>query len=99
MLAHDSPHLMQGEDLCRGAVAHGLMGARCGCGHGGLWCHPCSRSASPPGSLPPAFGAFGGAQGSRIMERGSEVQPRGCWAGRWLRAEMLLSGFLSEQEM
>lgn len=66
-----------GRGLCCGAVAHDLMGARCGCG----------------------LGASEGAQAPILMERGSEAQPRGCWAGWWLRAEMLLSGFLSEQEM
>lgn len=34
ILAHGSSHVMQAGDLCCGAVAHSLMGARCGCGLG-----------------------------------------------------------------
>lgn len=105
ILAHGSSHVMQAGDLCCGAVAHGLMGARCGCGLGaGLGWAWGALVPSPEAGVPvplqlPSCVAFGAAQATSLMERGSEAQPWGCWAGRWLRAEMLLSGFLSEQEM
>lgn len=67
-------------------------------GHGELWWHPLQQEHQPP-QQPPSCRAFRGAQGTLLMERGSGAQPRGCWAGWCLRAEMLLSGFLSEQEI
>lgn len=60
-------------------------------GHRGLWCHPLQLECQSPWHLSPAWHL--GEDKPPASGRGAQRHSQG------LRAELLLSGFLSEQEM